>query len=284
MKIHILKNQSFCNGVTRALKIAEEASKNKALTRPIYLLGNLIHNTHINSYIASLGIIQLEGTSRLQMLQSIDEGTVIFTAHGVSDKVKKQAISQGLNIIDATCPVVRKSEELIKEYSKKGYTILFIGKKTHPESLTVIDDINDSYIIDPLNPIIPDDLTNVAVAHQTTMSGYDINHIYDIIKEKYPDSVKLPVLCNITEKRQKELIDLDINVDKPLIIVIGDKLSNNSTKLYEQAERKAPALFISDKDELDLDYIKNFENIFIASGTSTPQYVIDEIINVLKKL
>ena len=282
MNLHILKNQSFCQGVTKALDIVTKASTNKELPHPLYLLGNLIHNKNIDAYIASLGIIQLKGTSRLQMLEAIEEGTVIFTAHGVSNKVRERALEKKLTIIDATCPVVKKSEDMMKKYANDGYTILFIAKPSHPEALTVIDDIENSYIINPENIIIPHNLKNVAINHQTTMSGYDINYIYELIKQEYPEAIKLKVLCNITELRQKEIYDLEV-AENSLIIVIGDILSNNSTKLYEQARRKTNAIFIETAKDLDLDSIKQYDDIYIASGTSTPRIVIDEVIEKIKK-
>lgn len=285
-KIFKLKGNGFCYGVTRAIKIANDVLKDPNTIKPIYMLGSLIHNQHVNEYLKSKGIIVLDNKSRFDLLDEISSGTVIFTAHGVSDQVINKAVSKGLNYVDATCPYVKKMFSLVKNKINDGCLVYFIGKDHHPESEVALSLGKNVTLIDKNNLPSTDKL--VYLCHQTTMSSFDIEELYQLLINKNPNLTKLDMLCKVTEERQLELLNLNKNdfSDSSLIIIIGDKMSNNSTKLYEIAKRinKPDVLFISNISELNLLELKKYDEIRLISGTSTPAEITNEIYNVLLDL
>lgn len=276
--IKILEHQGFCYGVKQSIKIVDEVLKDKTNPKPIYLLNSIVHNSFVNEYFKNKGVIVLEGKSKLELLDSINTGTVIFSAHGVSDLVKEKAASKGLNVIDATCPFVEKSYQLIKKHLNENYHLLYIGKENHPETEAVTSFSNNVTLINEFNISNLNPNLNYSIAHQTTMSYYDISHIYDKVKENLPNVSVIPMICNATKQRQEELNNELQNINNnTFVIIVGDKLSNNCTKLYELAKRHTDnSCFVSSyKDLLNYD-LSSFNNFIISSGTSTP------IINVLQ--
>lgn len=277
------KNLGFCYGVKRAIEIVHNVINNN-YPKPIYLLGNLVHNHHISDYFASLGIIILEEGTRLEMLDKITMGTVIFTAHGVSDEVVKKAQNKHLTIVDATCPYVKKTFEKMKEQLNNGYDLLFVGSKNHPETEAALALSSHVHLY---NETLKD-LKNPLLCHQTTMSSYDIMAIYDDLKKTYPSIKKMDMICKVSEQRQQEILSLsDYSFTTPaLIIIIGDKTSNNSNKLLEMARRiqKTDVLFIDQLTDLNFQTLKKYQEIFISSGTSTPHAIVDELYDLLLNL
>lgn len=282
-----LKEQGFCYGVKHALNIVLKSLDDETINKPIYLLGHLVHNSFIDDLFESLGVIVVDGTNRLEMLDKVpDYSTVVFSAHGVSNKVREKAISKNLSIIDATCPYVDKTFKLVENESKDN-SIIFIGKKDHPESIAVKEISNNIFIYDK-NHIYNERINSnkLKVAHQTTLSSYDVIETMNEINKIYPNAKLLDMICKVTEKRQQQLSglnDLDLK-GTSLIIVVGDKKSNNSTKLYELALRldKYDAVFINSIEELDILKTRNYDNVILTSGTSTPEVLIDEIIDIIK--
>ena len=281
-----LKEQGFCYGVKRAIKLVVNAVNDTNIKKPIYLLGNLVHNSHIDDLLKELGVIVITGDIRLSMLDNIpNASTVVFSAHGVSQKVKVKAKQKDMFIIDTTCPYVEQTFKLIE---KEAITsdIYFIGKSNHPESIAASEISDHVFILDPKN--IYNEKINkdkLKVAHQTTMSCYDIENIFKEIKEVYPNATVLDMVCKVTENRQNQLNNIsNLNLEgKTQIIIVGDKKSNNSTKLYELATRIkiADAVFVSEVTELNLEISRTYDNIIIASGTSTPEALVDEIIDAI---
>lgn len=284
-----LKETGFCYGVTRAIKIVTDTVANDSIKKPIYLLGNLVHNKHISEYLKKLGVIVIDGDNRLEMLDYVpNHSTVIFSAHGVSDKVREKAFLKNLTIIDATCPYVEATFKLVSEACKDN-DILFIGKHNHPETEAVLELSKRAHLVNPNNIYLEGlDKNHIKVAHQTTMSCYDIKNLFSEILKVYPNARLLDMICRVTEKRQTELGNIDnLDFEVPaLIIVVGDKSSNNSTKLYELAKRskKCDSLFIESIAEINLSQVRIYKTIIVASGTSTPISLINEICDVLNNL
>ena len=281
-----LKEQGFCYGVKRAIKLVVNAVNDTSIKKPIYLLGNLVHNSHIDDLLKELGVIVVTGDIRLSMLDNIpNASTVVFSAHGVSQKVKDKAKQKNMFIIDTTCPYVEQTFKLIE---KEAITsdIYFIGKSNHPESIAASEISDHVFILDPKN--IYNEKINkdkLKVAHQTTMSCYDIENIFKEIKEVYPNATVLDMVCKVTENRQNQLNNIsNLRLEGTTqIIIVGDKKSNNSTKLFELATRikSADAVFVSEVTELNLEISRTYDNIIIASGTSTPEALVDEIIDAI---
>ena len=135
MIINRIEPQGFCGGVKNAIEIAKKAIENENNKRPIYLLGSLIHNKHVMKSLEDLGLILIDdkNKTRLELLDEINSGSVIFSAHGVSSEVYLKAQEKNLNIIDATCPFVKIVHKNINKYLNDGYDIIYIGTKGHPE-------------------------------------------------------------------------------------------------------------------------------------------------------
>ena len=285
-KIIKLQDVGFCYGVKRSIELATRIATDPNIPRPIYLLGNLVHNRHITTYLSSIGIITLEKGTRLEMLDEIQQGTIIITAHGVAPSVIEKARSKKLYIVDTTCPYVGKTFETMQQKINEDYDIIFIGKDNHPETEAAKELSTRVHIISELNRSLP--LQKVLLCHQTTFSSYDIDTIYQELLLSYPHLEKLDMVCKVTEKRQQALLNLQSHsfLSPALILVVGDPLSNNSTKLVEMAKRigKSDVLFVSRVEELDLDQLKLYQEIWITSGTSTPSSIVDEIERVLLEL
>lgn len=282
-----LKEQGFCYGVKRAIKMVIDAVQDESIKKPIYLLGNLVHNSHIDDLLKELNVIVVDGEERYIMLDNIPEGsTIVFSAHGVSQKVKDKAKAKNMFIIDTTCPHVEKTFNLIEKEATHS-SIYFIGKNNHPESIAAKEISNKVHIFDENNIYQKEiDADNLKVAYQTTMSVFDIVHSLETIKTVYPKVTVIDMICKVTEKRQEQLRNIDnLNLTGSiLIIVVGDKKSNNSTKLYELAcrNKNADAIFIEEVNELDLNKVRQYDNVILASGTSTPEILVDEIIDAIK--
>lgn len=284
--IIVLKNQGFCFGVKSAIEMLE--NNINTLPKPVYLLGNIVHNKYVKKHFEDLGVIVLENETRSKMLENITHGSVVITAHGVGGDIYKIINDKGLTYLDTTCPFVKKSSELIMEYVNNGYDIIYIGKKNHPETEGVLSESKMIHLIENIEDINSLSISNnlIALSNQTTMSVYDIENIVIKLKEKYPSIVVLKTICNATKNRQKELTDsLEVlNGEKALVIVIGDPTSNNTRMLEKRANGFKNTLVckIEDSSMLDMNIVNNYHNIIITSGASTPSYIVDDVINKIK--
>src|SRR5947199_8121262 len=141
MEVIKISPRGYCYGVVDALQLVRQTAKDPSVPRPIYIIGHIVHNRHAIEELTNLGVITLEGADRASILEQVSEGTVIFTAHGVSPLVKQRARERGLNCIDATCPDVTVTHDLVHDLVKQGYYILYIGKKGHPEPEGVVGEV-----------------------------------------------------------------------------------------------------------------------------------------------
>src|SRR5690554_1672575 len=200
MKISKLTPRGFCKGVTYAIHVINKAIENKDLKRPIYILGNIVHNKNIVQTFKSKGIITLEGPSRVSMLEKIKEGTVIFTAHGVSDEVRDLASKKGLDVIDATCKDVTRTHNLIKDKLNEGYKVLFYGKLNHPETEGVLGIGREITLIEDNTNIniLPVSSDKMIITNQTTMSYLDLIKKYEELKKVYPQLELMDEVCSAT--------------------------------------------------------------------------------------
>lgn len=286
MEVIKISPRGYCYGVVDAMVIARNAALDKSLPRPIYILGMIVHNKHVTDAFEEEGIITLDGKNRKEILEKVDKGTVIFTAHGVSPEVRELAKKKGLVAIDATCPDVTKTHELIKEKKAEGYELIYIGKKGHPEpegavgvAPDIVHLIETEKDIEQLN--IKSD--KVIVTNQTTMSQWDVQHIMDKVLEKYPHAEKHNEICLATQVRQEAVAKQAKDAD--VLIVVGDPKSNNSNRLAQVSEEIAgtKAYRIADISELNIDWIKDAEKVAVTAGASTPTPITREVIEFLEK-
>lgn len=277
MEITKLTPNGFCKGVIYAINLINNALNDKNLKKPIYMLGNLVHNKKVVEAFKEKGVIILDGNSRIEMLQKINEGTVIFTAHGVSDEVRFLAKNKGLTIIDATCKDVLKTHNVIKEKLNAGYRVLFYGQKNHPETEGILGISNEIILITNDFDLfsLPMHKGKIILTNQTTMSYLDVLKTYEKLKQIYPQLELVDEICNATRKRQEAVINAK---GYDLIIVIGDKLSNNTKMLLELAKQNANAIQLETIEDLKNYELSNYNKIAITAGASTPRSIIDEII------
>lgn len=287
IKIKKINPQGYCNGVKRALDIVNNAINNPNTIKPIYLLGHIIHNKHVINDLAFKGVIIIENKdkTRLELLDEIDNGSVILSAHGVAPSVYEKCEAKGLNIIDATCGNVIIVHRKIKKYLESGYDCIYIGTKKHPESEGVIGISDKIHFITNIEDIYKLDINNdkVYVTNQTTLSMFDIKSYFELLKEKFPNILIDDKICNATTIRQEAMANQE-KVD--LCIVVGDKSSSNTKKLVDVSIKKANVntILCEDLDSLDKEKLNNVNSISISSGASTPDKLVEEIIDYIKSI
>ena len=286
MKTIKITPRGYCHGVVNAINTITNLD-HLSMKFPVYILGMVIHNKQMVNSLENLGYITLHDPSktRLELLDSIDSGTVIFTAHGVSPEVYKKAEQKGLDIIDTTCDDVFKSQDVIKKYLELNYDVIYIGKHTHPESEAAGGISNKIHIIEDINDLDSLFINNkkIVITNQTTMSIYDVFNISEKAKEKYPNIEFINEICNATRIRQEAISNIPLEVDH--VYVVGDKLSNNSRKLVEVAtiQGKTSSSLIESINDIDILELSKYNCVAVSSGASTPTKVTSEVINFLEQ-
>ncbi|MGY3714359.1 4-hydroxy-3-methylbut-2-enyl diphosphate reductase [Sutcliffiella cohnii] len=286
MEIIKIAPRGYCYGVVDAMVIARNAALDKSLPRPIYILGMIVHNKHVTDAFEEEGIITLDGANRLEILEKIDSGTVIFTAHGVSPEVKKRAKEKGLVTIDATCPDVTRTHDLIRAKKAEGYHVIYIGKKGHPEPEGAVGIAPDIvHLVENVDDVDRLNITNekIVVTNQTTMSQWDVLDIMDKVREKYPHVEQHKEICLATQVRQEAVAEQAGEAD--VLIVVGDPKSNNSNRLAQVSKEIAntPAYRVADVTEIEIDWIKHAKNVAVTAGASTPTPITKEVITFLQQ-
>ncbi|MGL5042765.1 MAG: 4-hydroxy-3-methylbut-2-enyl diphosphate reductase [Culicoidibacterales bacterium] len=289
MKVIKITPRGYCHGVVKALNIVTKAIADKSLPQPIYILGQIVHNQHITDAFAQKGAITLEnkGKSRLELLEPITSGTIILTAHGVSPQVIALAKSKNLHIINAVCPDVDKTHELIKTSIVAGYKIIYIGKKGHPEPEGALG-------IDPVNVLFVETIADVhslpldskeekiLITNQTTLSIWDVAKVAQAIEKRYPFSGFFKEICDATQIRQEAVVAFANLCD--LILVIGDPKSNNTNKLVQIAvESSVRSYRIEDIRDLNPFWLKDVQCVGVTSGASTPTKITNNAIAFLEQ-
>ncbi|GAA0384381.1 4-hydroxy-3-methylbut-2-enyl diphosphate reductase [Paenibacillus motobuensis] len=286
MEVLKITPRGYCYGVVDAMVLARQAAQNLDLPRPIYILGMIVHNSHVTQSFEDEGIITLDGPNRMEILSQVESGTVIFTAHGVSPEVRKLAREKGLTTVDATCPDVTKTHVLIKEKVAEGYEVVYIGKKGHPEPEGAVGVAPDKvHLIEKEEEIADLHLMSdrIVITNQTTMSQWDIKHIMKKLLEKYPRAEVHNEICLATQMRQQAVAEQASQAD--LVIVVGDPRSNNSNRLAQVSEEIAgvTAYRISDVSEIKQEWLQGISKVAVTSGASTPTPITKEVINYLEQ-
>ncbi len=269
--------RGYCNGVVRAIKIINVLLKNNNYPKPLYMYGSLVHNEHVTNALNNMGVITINDYN------SINSGSIIVTAHGLSIKEKNILINKGLNVIDTTCKEVFKIQSIVKEKIDDGYTVLYYGKLNHPECKAVLNDNEHVILITNLEDVNKLNINDnkLFFTNQTTMSYFDTLKIVNKLKEKYNNIDVNIDICTASKQRQIALYNKAKDCD--LVLVIGDKKSNNTAKLKEICEQLNIECYLIENIE-DLNNINIKENIKIGitAGSSTPNKLINEIIKTLE--
>ncbi len=289
MEVIKISPRGYCYGVVDALQVVRQVAKDPTHPRPVYIIGQIVHNRHAIEELTSLGVITLDGPDRASILEQVTEGTVIFTAHGVSPLVKRKARESGLNCIDATCPDVTVTHDLVRDLAAGGYYILYIGKKGHPEPEGVLGEvpghislIEGEADVDALR-LTPEQEQKLAVSTQTTLSQWDTRRVIEYIKAKYPHIEVHIDICAATQSRQEAVVAQAKGAD--LTVVVGDPRSNNTNRLVQVSEELAgvPAVRIEDLSQLNTGWLKGKKRVAVTAGASTPSQLTREVIRFLEQ-
>lgn len=279
IKIILAEQFGFCFGVKRAVDLVLQCQKNK--NKRIYTLGPLIHNNDVINSLKQKNIYPIEEEN----LKNLKKGdTIIIRSHGVSLDVLNMLKNMELEIVDATCPYVKNIQEKVKTYYDMGYKILIVGDKNHPEVQGINGWCNNSAIVARKSRELDfKNLNKICAVSQTTEKEYNWNDVIDYATKNSDASVVFKTICNATEFRQKAACDLSKKVD--FVIVIGGKNSSNTTKLYEICKLNCKnAIHIENSLELsNVKFNDNIKTIGITAGASTPDFIIENVINTIKQ-
>ncbi|MEO0139811.1 MAG: 4-hydroxy-3-methylbut-2-enyl diphosphate reductase [candidate division WOR-3 bacterium] len=281
-KIYLASPRGFCAGVDRAIEIVERALK--IFGPPIYVRHAIVHNRYVVEDLKNKGAIFVEDVNE------IPEGSiVIFSAHGVSPKVREDAKRRNLKVIDATCPLVHKVHREVRKFASEGYTIILVGHRGHvevegtmgeaPDNIILVEDTKDAERVEVPDP------NKVALTTQTTLSVDDTKEIIEVLKRRFPNIVlpKADDICYATQNRQDAVKRLSEVAD--LILVIGSKESSNSNRLREVAEKRGKrAYLIEDETYINPKWLEGISAVGITSGASTPESLVRRVVWKLLKM
>lgn len=269
--------RGYCNGVVTAIKMINDLLESKQYKKPLYMYGKLVHNAHVTNALISKGIIMIDDYS------NICDGTIIITAHGLSKKEQNIILSKGIDIIDTTCKEVTKIQNVVKEKVDEGYIVLYYGKNNHPEAKAVLNDNDNVFLVNNKQDVLDlniDCNEKIFFTNQTTMSYFDTLEIMKVIKEKF-NNVDVNIdICTASKRRQIAVYNEARKCD--IVLIIGDKSSNNTAKLKEISESFGiKSYLIENIEDLKNIEITNNIKIGITAGSSTPNKLVDEVIKTL---
>ena len=276
MNVTVAKSAGFCFGVKRAVNMVYEQIKNENL--PIYTYGPIIHNDEVVKDMEEKGVRVIKS---LDEFDTIPKGIVIIRSHGISRYEHERLQNAGFKIMDATCPFVLKIHRLVEMHSSEGSHIIIIGNPDHPEvegirgwvigdSVTIINSAEDAR-----NFSLKSD-KKVCIVSQTTFNYNKFQELVEIIMKKGYDICVLNTICNATEERQTEA--REISKKSEAMIVIGDKNSSNTQKLFEICKKECEnTYYIQTSKGMDYNKLKSINNVGITAGASTPNNIIEEV-------
>ena len=278
MNVKLAKTAGFCFGVKRAVDTVYE-QVDACTEGRIYTYGPIIHNEEVIKDMQSKGVTVLRTEEELD---AVTEGTVIIRSHGVEKRIYDKLNEKHLTIVDATCPFVKKIHNIVQKESAAGNYVVIIGNPEHPEVIgirgwtgersAVVQDVED------IDKITAGEGEKVCVVSQTTFNYNKFQDLVEIISKKRYDIIVLNTICNATKERQTEARSIAEGVDA--MIVIGDKHSSNTQKLFEICSNAcANTYYIQTLDDLDLNQLGSVETVGITAGASTPNNIIEEVQN-----
>ena len=276
MKVYLGIPRGFCAGVVRAIDVVELAIEKGS--DPVYVKHQIVHNPYVVKSLEDKGAITVED------VDEIPEGaTVVFSAHGSPPQDFSKAKERGLRVIDATCPLVTKVHNEALKYAKDGRKLILVGHKGHQEVKGTMGQTEMRLVDDREGVDTPQWSTDtpVTVLTQTTLSVDDTKRSIDQIKRRFSDVIVRNDLCYATTNRQEAVKELSHLVD--LVLVIGSENSSNCNRLREVAQANGvDAYLINGPDELAPTWLDGVENVGITSGASTPEGLVQAVINALR--
>jgi 4-hydroxy-3-methylbut-2-enyl diphosphate reductase len=284
-KIVLANPRGFCAGVDRAIEIVNRALE--IFGAPIYVRHEVVHNRFVVEDLRQRGAIFVE-----ELAEIPDNSTVIFSAHGVSKKVRDEASSRDLKVFDATCPLVTKVHMEVVRYSKDGRECVLIGHKGHPEVEGTMGQYDDStggaiYLVEDEEQVTllavnnPERLSYVT---QTTLSMDDTAKVIDALRKRFPDITgpRKDDICYATQNRQDAVKSLADECD--LMLVVGSINSSNSNRLAELAKRRGTSAYLIDsKDDIQQGWLENKRVIGVTAGASAPEQLVQDVVRKLQE-
>ena len=279
MNVELAKTAGFCFGVKRAVDTVYKQIE-KHQSEKIFTYGPIIHNEEVIKDLRSHGVEVLNDEEELK---TVDADVVVIRSHGVAKYIYDIMDERGITCVDATCPFVKKIHKIVAEESAKGLYIVIIGNGEHPEvegirgwageQVTVIQTPEDAERFE-----LPEKEQKVCIVAQTTFNYNKFKELVEIISKKRYDIVVLNTICNATKERQTEARQIAARVDA--MVVIGDKRSSNTQKLFEICKEEClNTYYIQTLDDLDINQLRSVESVGITAGASTPNKIIEEVQN-----
>ncbi|MBN2544615.1 MAG: 4-hydroxy-3-methylbut-2-enyl diphosphate reductase [Spirochaetes bacterium] len=281
MKVIKSKNAGYCMGVKRAFNNSFDITKKH---KKICVFGEMVHNRFALKSITEKGIIIENDLDKI--IKNNDIENVIIRAHGIPPYQEETLLKNNKKVFDFTCPIVKQVQLLAKKLSDTGYTVIITGKETHPEVIGITGYCKKNhYVVKSLEEAkkLPlDAIKRIALISQTTMNSNVFFEILEYFKSKRKDLVYHNTLCNLPVKIQENALTLAKKVD--LMVIVGDKLSANTTTLYDKLKLVKKSIFVETVNDLDKNELKKFKKIGITGGSSTPDWQMDEIKNWIENL
>ncbi len=281
MEITVAKTAGFCFGVKRAV---EQVNEQLRLGKKVYTYGPIIHNEEVVADFEKKGVSILRPEDEWE---TVEKGTIIIRSHGVTRAEQEKLTAVGFEVVDATCPFVKKIHRAVEEQSLAGRKIVIIGDEKHPEVMGIRGWAeNETFVLDS-----PEGIKNLpfsadeklCIVAQTTFNYKKFQELVEIFEKKRYDIIVLNTICNATEERQSETAQLAAKSEA--MIVIGGKQSSNTKKLYEIARNACGnTYYIQKLDDLDLSQFKSFRCVGITAGASTPNNIIKEVQKIMSEM
>ena len=276
MEVIVAKTAGFCFGVERAVnKVYEQINKQDG--RPIYTYGPIIHNEEVVKDLEKKGVQVIETEDELRQLK---EGIVIIRSHGVGRHIYDLLEENQIEIVDATCPFVKKIHRIVKEENEKGRRVIIIGNEKHPE----VEGIKgwagaDTIVVESekqIEKLTIDPEEKLSIVSQTTFNYKKFQDLVEKFSKTRYDILVLNTICNATQERQVEARRIASEVDA--MIVVGGKTSSNTQKLYEICQKECKnTYYIQTLGDLDPECISSVRSVGITAGASTPNHIIEEV-------
>ena len=284
MQIKLANPRGFCAGVDRAIEIVNRALD--VFGPPIYVRHEVVHNKFVVENLRNRGAVFVE-----ELDQVPDDTIVIFSAHGVSQAVRKEAENRGLKVFDATCPLVTKVHMEVVRYSRDGHECILIGHEGHPEVEGTMGQYDDSnggaiYLVEDEDDVTALEVRNPEALHfvtQTTLSMDDTSKVIDALRAKFPhiQGPRKNDICYATQNRQDAVKELADQCD--LVLVVGSPNSSNSNRLRELAERMGtPGYLIDGAEDMQKEWFDGVQRIGITAGASAPEVLVRGVIQQLR--
>ncbi len=282
-EIIIAEHSGFCFGVKRAIDTAYKTVKGSK-NKKVYVLGEIIHNPKVVNELSNLGVEKIE---KLEEIKKTKKSILIIRSHGVSKKILAKSEKLGIEVVDTTCPFVKKLELIIDELIKENYKIIVLGDKFHPEISSLNDSFDNKLLIveslEELENLGIQKSNRIALLSQTTQSLKKFRDCVNYLVDKCLELRIFNTICKSTEQRQLSSLELAKNAD--VIFVVGGKNSANTRRLYEICKNiNSSTYHIEDETEIKKKYLQGKKKIGITAGASTPQDTINEIVKKLEKM